>query len=343
MEGDSAFPGSDPARDGTLLFPTMTGWLPSLNSLRAFEVVSRHLNYRKAAEELNVTPGAANQLVSKLEEAIGTPLLERRGRGLVLTPVGRAGHEGLTLPFRQITHTVERMRAMTNANAGRLIVSTTPSFAASWLVPRLEGFKERNPTVDVLIEATPRLVQIGHGVADVAIRFGVKDHGDHVVYRLFDEELCAFCSPSVAQGPPRITRLEDLEHVPLLRWDLSQFSWATNTTKWNDWKHWLTVQGAGHVPPCEGIRFTDYNLAVQAAIAGQGFVIGSTPVLKDLLDARLLINPFSIGAETDIGYDLVTTEMSSSRAEVGTFVNWILDEAKLNSTHDPGMFTVTRA
>ena len=319
----------------------MTGWLPSLNSLRAFEVVSRHLNYRKAAEELNVTPGAANQLVSKLEEAIGTPLLERRGRGLVLTPVGRAGHEGLTLPFRQIADTVERMRAMTGADAGRLIVSTTPSFAASWLVPRLEGFKDKNPHVDVLIEATPRLVQVGHGVADVAIRFGVKDHGNHVVYRLFDEELCAFCSPSVAHGPPRITRLEDLENVPLLRWDLSQFAWATNTIKWNDWKYWLTVQGAGHIPPGEGVRFTDYNLALHAAIAGQGFVIGSTPILKDVLDAGLLVNPFSIGVATDIGYDLVTTETSSSRPEISTFVNWILEEAKVNSTHDPGMFGVT--
>ena len=316
----------------------MTNWLPSLNSLRAFEVVSRHLNYRKAADELNVTPGAANQLVSKLEDAIGAPLLERRGRSLVLTPIGRAGHEGLTLPFRQIADTVERMRAMTNANAGRLIVSTTPSFAASWLVPRLEGFKEKNPKVGVLIEATPQLVQIGHGSADVAIRFGVKDHGSYVVHRLFDEELGALCSPSVAYGPPKISRLEDLENVPLLRWDLSQFDWATNTIKWNDWKHWLTAQGAEHITPGEGGRFTDYNLAVHAAIAGQGFVIGSTPILRDLLDARLLVNPFFSGVATDIGYDLVTTDTSSSRSEVSTFIQWILRETREDSPHDPGMF-----
>ena len=144
------------------------------------------------------------------------------------------------------------MRAMTNQNAGRLIVSTTPSFAASWLVPRLEGFKAKNPSVAVLIEATPQLVQIGHGSADVAIRFGVKDHGSYVVHRLFDEELCALCSPSVAFGPPKIVRLEDLENVPLLRWDLSQFDWATNTIKWNDWKYWLTAQGAEHITPGEG-------------------------------------------------------------------------------------------
>jgi len=317
----------------------MSSWLPSLNALRAFEAVSRHLNYRKAAEELKVSPGAANQLVSKLEEAIGGPLLEKRGRGLVLTPIGAAGREGLALPFRQIADTVERMRAMTNS--GRLIVSTTPSFAASWLVPRLEGFKVKYPGIEVLIDSTPQLVEISYGAADVAIRFGVKDHGDYVVHRLFDEELCAFCSPSLAAGPPKITCLEDLADATLLRWDLSQFEWAENTRKWNYWKHWLGQQGANHVKPGDGIRFSDYNLAVQAAIAGQGLIIGSTPILRDLLDARLLVNPFSHGVKTDIGYDLVTTEASTSRPEVGAFIAWVLDEAATNQIQDPGMFAVT--
>lgn len=316
----------------------MSTWLPSLNALRAFEAVSRHLNYRKAAEELNVSPGAANQLVSKLEEAVGGALLERRGRGLVLTPIGAAGRDGLALPFRQIVTTVERMRMMTSK--GRLIVSTTPSFAASWLVPRLESFKNRCPGVEVLIDSTPQLVQIAQGAADVAIRFGVKDHGDHVVHRLFDEELCAFCSPALAQGPPEVTRLEDLANATLLRWDLSQFEWASNTRKWNYWKHWLAQQGADHIKPGEGIRFNDYNLAVQAAIAGQGFIIGSTPILRDLVDAKLLVNPFTKGVETDIGYDLVTTETSSSRADVASFIDWIMGEAAIIQTHDPGMFVV---
>lgn len=316
----------------------MSNWLPSLNALRAFEAVSRHLNYRRAAEELNVSPGPANQLVSKLEEAIGGPLLEKRGRGLALTPIGAAGRDGLHLPFRQIADTVERMRMMTNS--GRLIVSTTPSFAASWLVPRLESFKSRHPGIDVLIDSTPQIVEISYGAADVAIRFGVKDHGKNVVHRLFDEELCAFCSPVLAKGPPAIKKIEDLENVTLLRWDLSQFEWAENTRKWNYWKHWLAQQGASHVTPGEGIRFSDYNLAVQAAIAGQGFIIGSTPILRDLLDAKLLVTPFRRGVKTDIGYDLVTTEASAVRSDVSAFIDWILDEAAINQIHDPGMFVV---
>ncbi|MEQ8654476.1 MAG: LysR substrate-binding domain-containing protein [Kiloniellales bacterium] len=304
----------------------MSSWLPSLNGLRAFEAVSRHLNYREAAEELHVSPGAAHQLVRKLEDAIGGPLLEKKGRKLVLTPVGAIGREGLSLPFRQIADTVERMRRMTGSQ--RFIVSTTPSFASSWLVPRLESFKQKNPGMDVLIDSTPQIVDLDFGVADVAIRFGIKDHGNLVSHRLFDETLCAFCSPQLAKGPPEITRLEDLESVMLLRWDLSQFEWAENTRKWNYWKHWLAQMGASHVTPGDGLRFSDYNLAVQAAIAGQGFIIGSIPILRELIEAKLLVNPFGRGAKTDIGYDLAVTKSALSRAEVTAFIDWIVEEAK---------------
>lgn len=305
----------------------MSNWLPSLNGLRAFEAVSRHLNYRKAAEELHVSPGAANQLVRKLEEAIGGPLLEKRGRKLVLTPIGAVGREGLSLPFRQIADTVERMRAMSGSQ--RFVVSTTPSFAASWLVPRLERFKEGNPGIDVLIDSTPQIVDLEHGVADVGIRFGVKDHGSLVLHRLFDEELCAYCSPRLAEGPPRITELRDLSRMKLLRWDLSQFEWAVNTRKWNYWKHWLAQMGADDIRPGDGLRFSDYNLAVQSAIAGQGFIIGSVPILHDLIEAGLLVNPFGRGVITDVGYDLAVTQMALERPEVAAFVSWIVAEARV--------------
>ncbi|MBS9718814.1 LysR substrate-binding domain-containing protein [Pseudohalocynthiibacter aestuariivivens] len=303
----------------------MSSWLPSLNGLRAFESVSRHLNYRKAAEELHVSPGATNQLVRKLEDAVGGPLLEMKGRKLVLTPIGAVGHEGLSLPFRQIADTVERMRAMTGTQ--RFVVTTTPSFAGSWLVPRLERFKEANPGIDVLIDSTPQIVDMEFGVADVGIRFGVKDHGDLTVYRLFDEELCAFCSPRLVEGPPEITSLDHLAQAKLLRWDLSQFSWAENTRKWNYWKHWLAKMGAEKITPRDGLRFSDYNLAVQSAVAGQGFVIGSPRVLQDLIEANLLVNPFGRGVATDIGYDLVVNEVAMERAEVAAFVSWVMAEA----------------
>ena len=304
----------------------METWLPSLNALRAFETVARHLNYRKAAEELSVSPAAVKQLVRKLEETTGAVLLERRGRGLALTETGEAALQDLSRGFRQIVDAVDVMRRTDGGR--RLIVTSDPSFAAVWLVPRLETFKAANPGVDVLVDSSTQIADLKSGAADIAIRFGVPRDDTLLSHRLFDETFAAYCSPSLAEGKPGVRRIEDLERVPLLRWDLSQFRWASVTAQWNSWRHWLSEVGAPHVRPSHGLRFSDYNLALQAAIAGQGVILGSGPILRDLVDAKLLIKPLSEIVVTDIGYDLVTTPAAIARPEVARFREWIIQEAR---------------
>lgn len=302
----------------------MSDWLPSLNALRAFEAVSRHLSYRHAAEELRVTPAAVKQLVTKLEEAIGTPLLERRGRGLALTSAGANGCSELSGAFRNIASAVKRMR-LTESKS--LIVSVEPSFATAWLVPRLGSFRARNPNIEVLIDSSPRVVDIERGAADIALRFGKSSGGNLVVHRLFDEQICAFCSPSVANGSPGVRHLEDLAHATLIHWDMSDLPWASSTRRWMEWQQWLSHVGGSDIPPVEGLSFSDYNMAVQAAVAGQGVVLGSLPILQDLVAANLLVSPLPAMAITDIGYDLVTTDEALARPEVKPFVNWMIEEA----------------
>jgi len=299
--------------------------MPSLNALRAFEAVSRHLNYRLAAEELCVSPAAVKQLVSKLESALGTPLLARSGRGLALTAQGIAGQDELARGFRHLAASIEKMRTL--AGRQRLIVSVEPSFATAWLVPRLDLFRAENSAIDVLIDSSLQIVDLNRGAADIAIRFGGKPADGQVTRRLFDEELCAFCSPSLTTGRDGIRHLKDLERVTLLHWDLAQLDWASNTKRWMGWQPWLKHVGASHIRPGPGLRFSDYNLAVQAAIAGQGVVLGSAPIFRSLVDAGLLINPFPEKVATDIGYDLVTTERATARPEVVSFIDWILREA----------------
>jgi len=303
----------------------MSDWLPSLNALRAFEVVARHLNYRLAAEELNVSPAAVKQLVGKLEEAVGAALVERRGRGLALTANGAAGCADLSQAFQQMAAAVENLRAKQHRK--RLIVSVEPSFATAWLVPRLDNFRAGHPDIDVLLDSSMQIVDLERGAADIAIRFGRKPKAELMGTRLFDEELSAFCNPSLANTRPRIRQLKDLQHVSLLHWDLTQYPWASATRKWMDWKSWLNRAGADDIPPGRSLHFSDYNLALQAAIAGQGVILGSTPVLARLVDAGLLVDPFNIRVATDIGYDLVTTERAKLRPEVAYFIAWITTEA----------------
>ena len=296
--------------------------LPSLNALRAFEAAARHLNYRRASEELHVSAGAVKQLVAKLEESLGQRLLVRRGRSLALTPAGTAGLRRLSPVFREIADAVEAMRGTQQRR--RLILSVEPSFATAWLVTRLEDFRRAHPGIDVLVDTSLQLVDLERGDADVAIRFWSGSDPGLVSHRLFAEELSAYCSPALVRGENAITRLEDLERVTLLHWDLAGLPWAGGTRRWVGWAPWLHRLGAGHIRPGEGLRFSDYNLAIQAAIAGQGVMLGSLPLFRDLVAAGLLVRPFAESVPTDLGYDLVTTPRAAARAEVAAFSDWIL-------------------
>ena len=304
-------------------------WLPSLNALRAFEAVSRHLSYRKAAAELHVTPAAVKQLVQKLEDTLNTSLLKRQGRGIALTSTGLTGISDLNNGFKHLSKAVETMRHTQERRT--LTITSEPSFAITWLIKRIDAFKRNNPEIDVLIDSSLRVMDLDRERIDIAIRYGVAPTRDLISHRLFDDEIMAVCSPSLANGPPALETLMDLEkvaliHIELANTEMEQISLATQHMF--HWQSWFETIGAGHVKPSRGLRFTDYNLAIQAAIAGQGVVLGSWPLVKDAIEAGLLVSPFRESAKFDIGFDLVTTKDAASNPEVSAFVEWIFSEIK---------------
>lgn len=305
----------------------MSDWMPSLNTLRAFEAVSRHLSYRRAAEELRVTPGAVKQLVSKLEGSLDLTLVERRGHRLELTPVGLAGKNSLSLGMGHLSDAVRTMRQYKPAK--RLIVSVETSLATTWLVPRLDEFWAKHPEIDLLVDASQNIVDLNSGNVDVAIRYGVPRQEGFVARRLFKDLVFPACSPLLAEGPPKLETLEQLQDVPLIHWNTSQLHWAQETRRWFSWRGWLDHMGVNGVDCSMGRQFTDYGLAVQAATAGQGVILAGWPALEDTLDAGLLVAPFPNSlVETDIGFDVVTTKSTSERPEAIAFVEWLTGVAE---------------
>jgi LysR family glycine cleavage system transcriptional activator len=302
----------------------MSNWLPSLNSLRAFETTARKKSYRKAAEELGVTTAAVKQLVEKLEQSIGEKLFLGRGQNLTITPIGEIGLEELSISFKQIERTVNRMRSFEKNQ--RLVITCEPSFASAWLVPKLNKFKEVHPNIEVLIDSSPKIVSLSDGSVDIAIRFGINDYSSNlIVRRLYQEYLAPYCSPSLVNK--NIKNFEEIERFPLLRWDTSQFNWSNNTRRWMEWENWIKYAKQNQNLNLKyGSKFTDYNLALQCAIAGQGFILGSTPVLKGIIEKGLLVDPFNLSIKTDLGYDVVVTKKSYSKIEVQNFIEWISNE-----------------
>ncbi|MEL7466032.1 MAG: LysR substrate-binding domain-containing protein [Pseudomonadota bacterium] len=303
----------------------MTDWLPSLNALRAFGAVARHLSYRKAAEELSVTPAAVKQLVSKLEAAVGAPLLRRDGRALALTAAGEAGRDDVARGMEHLTEAVAKMRA---ASVGRrLIVTAEASLATAWLAPKLADFKAAHPEINVLLDSSQDIVDLAASDADVAIRYGAAPGDGRSARRLFPDEIFAACSPALAET----IRAEGIGAAPLIHWDLSLAPQAANTRRWFAWSVWFEAADLPAPERDAGLRFSDYNLAVQAAVAGQGLVLASWPILRDTFEAGLLVSPFETRVVTDIGYDAIVAPGAEAREEARAFVDWLLATAAKES------------
>ncbi len=144
--------------------------IPSLAALRAFEAAARHGSFSAAARDLNVTHAAVAQHVRGLEEALGARLLDRSARGVAATAEGAALADALSDGFGRIAAGV---RAITERASDRpLRVTLTPSFAESWLMPRMGDFWARHPEVALAFQPSVALVDPGPDGPDMAIRFG---------------------------------------------------------------------------------------------------------------------------------------------------------------------------
>src|ERR1700722_9246223 len=121
----------------------MTGRLPSLNGLRAFEAAARHLSFTNAASELNVTQTALSHQIRRLEVELGIRLFVRQTRALALTPEAKDYLPGVRAAFNDLRLATERVLRRDNDRV--LTVSTLASLAAKWLLPRLTAFPEAPP------------------------------------------------------------------------------------------------------------------------------------------------------------------------------------------------------
>ena len=144
--------------------------LPSLNGIRAFEAAARSESFTRAAEELNVTQGAVSHQVKALEDTLGLKLFQRERQRVILTDAGRDYLSVVRDALDQIAVGTERL--LRRQESGALTVSTSPDFAAKWLVNRLSRFSEQHPDVDLRISASTHYIDFARDDVDIAIRHG---------------------------------------------------------------------------------------------------------------------------------------------------------------------------
>jgi len=294
---------------------------PPLGALRAFEAAGRHLSFRRAAEELNVTPAAISQQVRALEAQIGQPLFHRLTRALRLTEAGAAALPLLSEGFARIGEGVTAMRPGTGG--GVLTASGATSFAARWLVPRLERFRSRHPDFDIRLDASERLVDFRADGVDVALRYGRGVYGGHDSVCLLETVAFPVCSPALLERGPPLERPGDLARHTLLH-----VQWKMDDEAAPNWRMWLRAAGVSEADAGRGPRFSTDSMAIEAALAGQGVALAIAQLVETDLAAGRLVRPFppSVQEATDFCYWLVYPPEKGRDARVQALRDWILEE-----------------
>ncbi|HEX6102123.1 MAG TPA: transcriptional regulator GcvA [Alphaproteobacteria bacterium] len=288
--------------------------LPPLNALRTFEAAARHLSFTKAADELFVTQAAVSHQIRTLEEHLGTPLFRRMNRALMLTDEGQALLPAVREAFDRLSAGVRRVQDL--CCGGALTISTTPSFAASWLVGRLARFQALHPEIELQLSATARLVDFAREDVDCGIRYGMGDWPGLVAQRLFQTALVPVCSPLLLDGPNPLRRPQDLMRHTLLH----------TLDEPDDWRLWLRAAAVDGVDPTRGLKFDSVPLVVQAAISGAGVGIGRRQLVEAELAAGRLVAPFDLELPDECAYYFVAPEGTADQPKVVAFRTWLLAE-----------------
>src|SRR5437870_9963747 len=295
--------------------------LPGLDLLVGFEAAARHLSFTKAGAELYRTQSAVSRQIKELEDQLGVALFQRRHRALALTEPGHQLYAAAAQVLATMRSATERLRRQSGRRRP-LSVTTTASFAALWLIPRLAGFTRTHPEVDVRITADTRVQDLERDGLDLAIRHGSASLAGPNAVRLFGERVFPVCSPKLLKKKP-LRQPADLKNHCLLQYDDPDARHP-----WLHWKTWLEVAGIPDLKPAGTLSFSGYEQIIPAAIAGHGVALGRSPLVKDLLAEKQLVAPFKSSADPARSYFVITSTAAAGRPEVADFVEWLKQEAK---------------
>ncbi|WP_193017199.1 transcriptional regulator GcvA [Proteus sp. FME41] len=304
----------------------MSKRLPPLNALRVFDSAARHLSFTKAAEELFVTQAAVSHQIKTLEEFLGLKLFRRRNRSLLLTEEGQSYYLDIKEIFSSINEATRKLLA--RSAKGALTVSLSPSFAIQWLVPRLSGFNQAYPGIDVRIQAVDREEDKLADDVDVAIFYGRSNWTGLRTDRLYAEYLIPVCAPTLLTGEKPLKTPSDLIYHTLLH--------DTSRRDWQAYVRQLEIQNQINVQ--QGPIFSHSSMVIQAAVHGQGVALVNNVMARSEIESGRLIRPFPDVLVSKNAFYLVCQDSQAELGKIAAFRQWILSQAA-NEQEKLGLLT----
>lgn len=290
--------------------------LPPLNALRTFEVATRHMSFKDAADELCITSTAVSHRIRALEEWLGVKLFNRLTRSLELTKEGEAYAPLVHQAFCLLSKASNQLKQ--SNDGGDLLITATMSFASNWLTPRLTSFYQSNDEFNISVDASDETVDLSRSNIDVAIRYGEGGYEDLHSQMLFTDLVTPVCTPRLAEA---IDSPLDLLKVPRLDYQWSGF--GDRDPSWSKW-----FRAAGHLVdklPHAPV-FSEEHMVLSEAIAGRGVGLIGIVAASDAIQSGTLVCPFPIALENR-SYYFVCQPSSLQLSKVKAFRDWIILEA----------------
>lgn len=286
--------------------------IPSLTALRAFEAAARHGSFSAAARDLNVTHAAIAQHVRALEDHFSQSLMQRDGRGMSVTPHGRLLADALSEAFGIVASASQELLDQSKTRAIR--VALTPSLATNWLMPRIGGFWDKHPEIEVELLPAGKLVDLRRDNVDVALRYGKGGWSGAKATKLMPAGHVAVATPEYLKGR-HVDCLGDLKGS---RWLMGRFQ--------TEERFWLAANGIDLDHENVTIFQTD-QLCREAARAGLGITVMPAPIANPHIAAGTFVRLCEEENSAAAYHVLTRPEVISPQRDV--FVRWIKAEAKL--------------
>jgi DNA-binding transcriptional LysR family regulator len=286
--------------------------LPPLSGLRLFEAAARCGSFKRAAQELNLTPGALSHGIDSLEQWLDVDLFERKARGVILTPAGRQYLPYISEALSMIA--TGTLRLPSRRFEDRLSISSTSLFAYKVLLPRLHKFREAYPNMVVTVEASRQIVQLPSDQFDLAIRNSREP---------WPKLSCDLLGRIrfVPVGSPRY--IADLSRGGPLDWSRATLIHTAAASE--DWETWCN-HSQTDTSSARKFVVSSAQLALEAAADGLGLAIGRLPIIDDDIVAGRLAIAVDHVVPVMSGYWLVKPPGLETRREIVAFRNWLLKE-----------------
>jgi LysR family transcriptional regulator, glycine cleavage system transcriptional activator len=310
-----------------------------LDTLPGFIAAARSLSFTQAAIDLQLTQSAVSKQIKALEEAVGLSLF-KRGQSSGIHSGGRlelteAGRQLLVCAIQSVNALDETLDRIRRTSQNTISITTTPSFASLWLVPKLAALKTALKRCDVLLDAQDDVVNLEAAGIDMAIRLTTKpisssvdgtEQSTHIV-PLVSERVVVVCSPSLLSGVALPCALGEISKHTLLAFDDSHMRFPLVSLA--QWLNQLGVLNTEKILPKNVVRFTHYEQVIRAAVSGSGFAVGRRPLVDTYLASGELIEPFKhlsgSTQEVQARYQLVITKAAMAKPATTAFVTWIKD------------------